>query len=159
SNHEPNTVFQTGNLEAEPRENREARLYPAIGSVIAKFRGANHPSMPPYVAFMKSRSHLAFGGYLGKQYHPFLADQAASLPVSTTVGVDAGGVTQADLFRLPQELTQERIRDRQSLVKEFDRLRRGLETTGSMDALDRYGQQAVGLLVGGRVQDAFDLSR
>ena len=37
--------------------------------------------MPPYVAFMQSRSHLAFAGYLGKQYDPFIANQAARLPV------------------------------------------------------------------------------
>src|SRR6185437_3593581 len=80
SNHEPNTVFQTGNLAAAPRVNPEGDKYPAIGSIVAKLRGANHPAMPPYVAFMKSRSHLAFGGYLGKAYDPFIADQAARLP-------------------------------------------------------------------------------
>ena len=35
SNHEPNTVFQTANLEAEPRTNPEAEKYPAIASIIA----------------------------------------------------------------------------------------------------------------------------
>src|SRR5207249_197563 len=39
SNHEPNTVMQTANLAAEPRENPEARSYPAIASLVAKFRG------------------------------------------------------------------------------------------------------------------------
>src|SRR5437763_15434228 len=66
SNHEPNTVFQTGNTEAAPRVNRQGHLYPAVGSVIAKVRGPNHPAMPPYVVFMKSRSHVAWAGYLGK---------------------------------------------------------------------------------------------
>ena len=47
--------------------NPEARSYPAIASLVAKHHGANHPAMPPYVAFMRSRSHLAFAGYLGKQ--------------------------------------------------------------------------------------------
>src|SRR5436190_12585199 len=60
SNHEPNMVFQTGNLEAEPRVNREAEHYPAIASIVAKTHGPNHPAMPPYVAFYRSRSHLAF---------------------------------------------------------------------------------------------------
>src|SRR3954463_10772762 len=80
SNHEPNTVMQTANLLAEPRENPEARSYPAIGSLVAKLRGANHPQVPAYVAFMRSRSHLAFGGLIGKQYDPFLANEAARLP-------------------------------------------------------------------------------
>ena len=40
SNHEPNKVFQTTNLEAEARTNPEAEKYPAIGSVVAKWHGA-----------------------------------------------------------------------------------------------------------------------
>src|SRR5436190_4394731 len=70
SNHEPNRVFQTGYLEAAPRVNRVGHLCPAIGSLVAKHHGANHPAMPPYVAFMRAPSHLAFAGYLGKRYDP-----------------------------------------------------------------------------------------
>src|SRR4051812_6629581 len=77
SNHEPNKVIQTANLEAEPRTNPGAERYPAIGSIVAKMHGPNHPTMPPYVAFMKSRSHVAFAGDLGKKYDPFIADQAS----------------------------------------------------------------------------------
>src|SRR6186713_71624 len=40
SNHEPNKVFQTGNLLAEGRTNPEAEKYPALASVIAKHHGA-----------------------------------------------------------------------------------------------------------------------
>jgi len=98
SNHEPNKVFQTANREAEPRTNPVAEMYPAIGSIVAKHHGPNHPGMPPYVAFMKSRSHLAFAGYLGKQYDPFIGDQAARLPIYTNVGVDTGQTTSADLL-------------------------------------------------------------
>ncbi len=159
SNHEPNMVFQTGNPEAAPRVNRNGRLYPAFGSVVARWRGPNHPGMPAYVAFMKSRSHLAFGGYLGKQYDPFIADQAATLPIYTNVGVDTGRTTSADLFRLPQGLSPERIAERRSLVREFDRLRSELDQSGAMGAMDRYGRQAVEMVVGRRAQEAFDLSR
>ena len=65
SNHEPNKVMQTANKLAEARLNPEAERYPSIASVVAKHHGPNDPAMPPYVAFMKSRSHIAFGGYLG----------------------------------------------------------------------------------------------
>jgi hypothetical protein len=159
SNHEPNQVFQTGNLEAAPRVNRLGPLYPAIGSVVAKHHGSNHPAMPPYVVFMKSRSHVAWGGYLGKQYDPFLGQQAARLPVYTDVGVDTGQVTQADLFRLPRGLDQGRIGERRSLLKDFDQLRGDLDRSGAMDAMERYGQQAVEMVVGRRAQQAFDLER
>jgi len=159
SNHEPNTVFQTGNLEAEARTNREARQYPAIASVIAKHRGPNYPGMPPYVAFQRSPSHIAYAGYLGKQYDPFMGNRAARLPVYDVVGKDTGAVSEADLFRLPLGLSQERIADRRGLMQELDQLRRGFDASGAADSLDRYTQQAIELLIGGRCQEAFDLSR
>ncbi len=159
SNHEPNMVFQTGNTEAAPRVNPRGRMYPAIGSIVAKVHGPNHPGMPPYIAFMKSRSHLAFGGYLGKKYDPFIADQAARLPIYTNVGVDTGRMTDADLFRLPLGISAERIRQRRALIHDFDQLRSDLDASGAMEAMDRYGQQAVELLLGRRAQAAFDLTK
>jgi len=159
SNHEPNMVFQTGNTEAAPRVNPRGRMYPAIGSVVAKLHGPNHPGMPPYVAFMKGRSHLAFGGYLGKQYDPFIADQATRLPIYTNVGMDTGRMTDADLFRLPLGLSQKRIYERRTLIKDFDALRNDLDASGVMETMDRYGQQAVEMVIGGRARQAFDLTQ
>jgi hypothetical protein len=159
SNHEPNMVFQTGYLDVEPRTNRQAGMYPAIGSVVAKFHGSNHPSMPAYVGFMKSRTHLGFAGALGKTYDPFIADQAAKLPIYTNVGVDTGRMTEAAAFRLAPGLTQERVADRRSLLKEFDSIRRDLDASGAMNVMDRYGEQAVEMLLGRRAQEAFDLER
>ena len=159
SGHSPNTVFQTGNLAAEPRTNREADQYPALASIIAKHHGANQPSMPPYAAFMKSRGHLPFAGYLGKQYDPFLCDQAAQLPIYTEVGVDTGTVNAGNLFEMPTGLSVDRIRSRRQLLTQFDQLRADLDLGGSMSALDAYQQQAVDMLVGRRARDAFDLSQ
>ncbi|HEX7448621.1 MAG TPA: DUF1501 domain-containing protein [Pirellulales bacterium] len=159
SNHEPNTVFQTGNIAAAPRVNPEGDKYPAIASVAAKLRGAKSPAVPPYVAFMRSRSHLAFGGYLGKRYDPFIAGQAARLPSYDYVGNDTGQTTGGDLFRLPGELNQQRLFERRSLLADFDRLRRDLDRDGSMEALETYHQQALEMVVGRRAQEAFDLSR
>jgi len=159
SNHEPNTVMQTANLLAEPRENPEARSYPAIGSLVAKLRGPNHPASPPYVAFMRSRSHLAYGGYLGKSYDPFLANEAARLPVYDLVGKDTGQLSGGRMFELPSDVPAVRMGNRQSLLQNFDRLRADIDRSGSMAALDKYGQQAVEMLTGGRVRDALDLSK
>jgi hypothetical protein len=92
SNHEPNQVFQTGNLDAEPRTNPEAEKYPAIASLVARQQAAANPAMPASVVLnMQSRSHVAWGGYLGKQFDPFLGNQAGKL------------------FQLPRELDQDRI--------------------------------------------------
>ncbi|HEY4308387.1 MAG TPA: DUF1501 domain-containing protein [Pirellulales bacterium] len=142
SNHEPNQVMQTGNSEAEPRLNREGHLYPAIGSLVARFRGPNDPALPPYVTLnMKDRDHLAWGGYLGKQYDPFVANNVG------------------ELFKLPGGLDQQRLGSRQELRGQLDRLRKNLDLSGSMLALDRFSQQAVDIVVGERAQTVFDLSR
>lgn len=159
SSHEPNMVFQTGNRAAAPRTNPKGHLFPAIGSVVAKMHGPNHPSMPPYAAFMRSRSHLAFAGYLGKQYDPFIANYATRLPVYTKVGVDTGQTSGADLLRIPAGLDAGRLTTRQSLVQQFDRLRKDLDQSGSMDALDSYQQKAVEMVLGRRAQRAMDIRK
>jgi hypothetical protein len=159
SNHEPNMVMQTANADAEPRLSRIAHLYPAIGSIVAKHHGPNHPAMPAYAAFMRSRSHLAFAGYLGRQYDPFMAQQAATLPIYDLVGNDTGTVSSASLFQMPEGVSFERIQERRTLMEGFDTIRSEIDANGSMSAMDRYGQQAVDMIVGRRAQSAFDLSR
>ncbi len=159
SNHEPNKVFQTGNVEAAPRVNPKGDMYPAIGSVVGKYHGAGRRGVPPYVAFMTSRSHVAFAGYLGKQYDPFIAGQATRLPSYTNVGVDTGRIGGGDLFSLPLGLSHDRIRRRRSLVKEFDRLRGDLDLDGSMAGQDAYSRQAVEMLTGPHAREAFDIMK
>lgn len=159
SNHEPNKVFQTGNLTAEGRTNPEAEKYPALASIVAKHHGPNHPAMPPYVAFMKSPTHLAFAGYLGKQYDPFIANRAVELPVYTNVGQDTGQRAGGEMFRFPTTLNSQRLHQRGELLAEFDRMRSGLDQGGSMEALGHYQRQAVEMLLGQRAQEAFDLTR
>jgi hypothetical protein len=159
SNHEPNMVMQTGNRGAEPRLSPLGDKWPAIGSVAAKFRGANQRGMPPYVAFQTSRSHVAYAGYLGKEHDPFIAQQAARLPIYSLVGENTGGVTGGDLFQLAAGLSPQRLHDRKALLADFDHIRRGLDQSGSMDALDTYQRQAVEMVTGRRAQEAFDLSQ
>jgi hypothetical protein len=159
SNHEPNRVIQSGNREAAPRVNPKGHFYPAIGSVVAKHHGPNHPAVPAYATFMKSRSHVAFAGYLGKQYDPFVLNQATRLPVYDLVGKDTGTTTDADLFRLPATLSAGRIDERRSLLQHFDRVRNELDASGSMAVMDRYSQQAADMLLGRRMQEALDLNR
>jgi hypothetical protein len=159
SNHEPNTVFQTGNPLAESRTNPEARKYPAIGSICAKHHGANRPGMPPYVAFRRSDTHLAFGGYLGKEYDPFIGNGAARLPLYNEVGVDSGRLTGADALTPLPGLSAQRVLRRRALREDVDRLRRLVDADENVAAADVYEQQAVEMLLGGRAREAFDLSR
>jgi hypothetical protein len=159
SSHQPNKVFQTGHLDAAPRVNPKAYTIPSIGSIVAKFHGANHTSMPPYAAFMKHDSHIGFSGYLGKRYDPFIANEAADLPIYDNVGVDTGKTTGARMFASPAGLTPLRLDKRHNLRQQFDRLRGDLDLSGSMQALDSYGRQAFDLITGDRVREAFDLTK
>ena len=157
SNHEPNTVFQTGNPLAESRTNPVARQYPAIASLCAKFRGSNHPEMPPYVAFRRSDTHLAFGGFLGKQYDPFIGNDATLLPAYDPVGKDTGKLAGGSLLKLPGGVTRERIQRRHSLRQTVDALRQHVDQNEEMAALDTIEQRAVEMILGGRAREAFDL--
>ena len=157
SNHEPNMVMQTGHREAAPRVNRKGDRFPSIGSVIARHRQADRTGVPPYVAFQKSRSHIGYAGYLGQQYDPFMGNLASELPIYDLVGNDTGRVSDAQVFQFASDLSFERIRNRRSLLADFDHLRRDLDASGAMESMDRYHQQAVETITGGHVQTAFDL--
>jgi len=159
SNHEPNMVMQTGHRESAPRINPRGDKYPAFGSIVAKHHGANQTGMPPYVAFQRSKSHIAYAGYLGQAYDPFIAERAAKLPIYDLVGKDTGGVGNAQMFQFARGLTIDRIKERRSILGQLDGLRRGLDQSGSMAAMDSFTQQAVEMISGQRVQAAFDLAR
>jgi hypothetical protein len=142
SNHEPNMVMQTANLDAEPRTNREAEKYPALASIIAKQRLEQIPEVPPYVVLnMKSRSHVAWGGYLGHAFDPFLGNDVEKL------------------FSFPKGLTADRLQSRKQLTSDLDRLRRDLDLSGSMEATNRFTHQAVSMVTGQRARQAFDISQ
>lgn len=158
SNHEPNRVFQTGNLEAEPRLNPIGHLYPAIGSIVSKYHGANQPDMPPYVSFHRSRNHVAFAGYLGMEYDPFPGNLATNLPIYNDVGKDSGRLTKANLFQAIKGLNAHEMKQRLTLSQELDQLRREIDNSGAMSAMDRYQQQAVELVLGGEARAAFNLN-
>lgn len=159
SSHQPNQVMQTANLLAAPRTNRKGDKYPAIASIVAKHHGPNDPSMPPYVAFMKHHSHIAWGGYLGKEYDPFIANDAANLPVYDLVGKDTGKMSGGKMFQLASGLSSERMKSRRDLMQQFDKLRSDIDQAGSMTALDSYSQQAYEMVLGQKVQHAFDLNQ
>lgn len=162
SGHSPSAVMQTGNRRARPLINPRGSLYPAIGSLVAKFKGANQPGMPPYVAFHRDPDHVAGGGYLGMQYDPLNGHRAAGLPDYAGFGRLIGyraEVDQAMHFTLPEGVSERRMRDRCDLYQSLDRLRGEIDQSGTMDALDHFQQQAVEMIVGSRAQAAFDISR
>ena len=159
SNHEPNMVFQTGHRAAAPRVNRNGDEYPAIGSIVAKHHGANQAGIPSYVAFQRSRSHIARGGYLGQAYDPFIAEGAAKLPIYDLVGNDTGRTSPGEMLQFARGLKIDRINQRRSILAQLDGMRRDLDQRGAMEAMDPITQQAIDMITGHRVQSAFDLEQ
>lgn len=142
SNHQPNQVMQTGNRAAAPRVNKEGKMIPSIGSIVAKHHGPNDPAMPPYVALnVKDRTHIAWGGWLGKSYDPFIGDNAAQA------------------FKLPAGLSMGRLESRQNLQRQMDGLRSSLDLSGEMEGYDFFQQKAFEMIAGSAAQAAFDVSK
>ena len=65
---------------------------------------------------------------------------------------------QVSLKLLP-DLKANRLDDRVGLLRQFDGIRRQADNTRMMDALDRYNQQALGILLSGKFGDAMDLEK
>jgi hypothetical protein len=107
---------------------------PSIGSVVSKLQGDLSNGAPPFVGYNGS-----YVGYLGAVHQPYRP--------------------QGGELRLNGSVTAERLRSRTDLLGSLDRLRRDMDHTGHMLALDAYSQQAVEMVTSGRVADALDLSK
>jgi uncharacterized protein (DUF1501 family) len=71
----------------------------------------------------------------------------------------ARGGEHSTSLSLIDGLSAERLSDRTRLLTSLDRIKRQIDSTGVMDAMDRFTQQAVGILTSGRFADAMDLSK
>ena len=143
-----------GNHDIKPIMHKDT-LNANLGSIYARIAGTNHPTsgMPTNVAlFPKSvvpesqPMQTGFGNFLsaglvGNAYAPYSPE-------------GKGVALQNMQLRIPRE----RLDDRNTLMKQFDKLKRDLDTSGSADALDRYKQQAIDMVLRGSA-DAFDLSK
>lgn len=142
SNHTPITM-QAGNpLARRTNDGRDGGGYPSMGSIAAMFRGPNHPDMPAFVGLAPSWvSDVYEAGDLGAQYAP------------------VKGLEVVGKFGLPEGVQFDRLSDRNTLRRSFDRLRRDLDQHATLEKLDRYNQQAFEMVLGGHVQQAFDTTR
>ncbi len=142
SNHTPIT-FQAGNPKAQRSETgRQGGGYPAMGAVAARFRGANQPGMPPWVALADSMVADIYGaGDLGQTYEPL------------------DGVRINGRFSLPKGIEVPRLQDRDHLRRELDRFRRSQDTSAGYQQQDRFTQEAFDLVLGGAAQRAFDVTQ
>ena len=93
---------------------------------------------------------MRFGrsGWLGKGYNPF-----------ETIKNADGKSFQVPNLTLLRGLTNDRMADRRTLLRDFDTVRRVVDTKGVADATDRFTRDAFELVTGDSARLAFDISR
>src|SRR5439155_22278112 len=114
--------------------------HPSMGSVAARFRGANDPALPAFVGLADPPLWLADvlgAGPLGGAWEP------------------VRGELMAGSLALPRGVNVARAEDRARLCQQFDRLRRDLDVGDTMARMDHYQRQALEIVLSGKAQQAF----
>ena len=119
--------------------------WPNFGSVAAKWLGPVDPAVPPFVGLAPRMLHPSYNdpgpGFLGAAHAAFTPHEQGLSDLT----IDDSG--------------RDRLNGRAELLTQFDNLRRQIDATGTMKALDSYQQQGVGILASAKLREALDLSR
>ena len=126
----------------------DENVHPSCGSIVSRQLGHTVPHLPAYV--MIPRMVPGTGpAYLGVAHKPF---ETQADPAQT-------GPFKVPNFELPSGITVERVGDRKGLLRSFDAVRREVDNSGQLDAVDRYQQKAWDVLSSAAAREAFDLDR
>lgn len=128
--------------------NPDENVMPSCGSIVSKQLGHLTPHLPAYVMIPRLLPG-AGAGYLGVAHKPFETQADPATP----------GPFRVPNFNLPAGVTLENIGERKQMLAGFDRIRRDLDNSGQMDALDRFHQRAWEILTSPAARDAFDLDK
>jgi hypothetical protein len=138
--------------------------WPTIGSVVARLKGTPRDVTPPFVDLMQGRPlvrNSARPGFLGPTYNPFRPDLSKMFARQLEPGMinelARRGADHGIKLTLVDGLTAEQLQDRTQLLAGLDTIRRDLDASGSMEALDRFTQQATNILTSGKFAAAMDL--
>jgi hypothetical protein len=107
---------------------------PSIGSVVSRLQGPTPSGAPPYIAY--NDGPIGYLGPIAKAYRPEGGD-----------------------LRLVGGMDSTRLESRTNLLGSLDRIRRDLDGSGQMQALDSFTQRAVSVVTSGTVADALDLQK
>jgi hypothetical protein len=120
--------------------------WPSIGSTISKLQGPTSPSIPPFVGLQPKMLAMTWAdpgqpGFVGVSHAAFKTMKDGR-----------------DNLRL-QGVSLERLGDRRQLLAGFDRFRREVDASGTMDGMDAFRRQAFGILTSSKLAEALDLQR
>ena len=141
SNHTPITM-QAGNpLARRTDDGKDGAGYPSMGSVAAKFRGANEVDLPAFVGLAPSwNADVYEAGHMGAEHAP------------------VKGLELAGKFKPATGVELDRLQDREGLRQRFDRLRSDLDRGDTFSRFDRFSRRAYEMVVSGKVEKAFNLN-
>lgn len=125
---------------------------PSVPSIVAKMREHIDQGLPNVITSSdgnrdKVDTYALGAAYLGPKYAPFAVDGDPSNPKFQIQNIALNSAIA------------ERLDDRMALLRGMDRLRRDLDASGSMGAMDQFNQKAISLLTSPQAREAFDLSR
>ncbi|MDX1948478.1 MAG: DUF1501 domain-containing protein [Pirellulaceae bacterium] len=129
-----------------------AGKFPFFGSIATKILGPRQVGMPasvavPYAMSIGLRPGYFGGNYLGPQENPF-----------ETEGDPNNDKWQVKNLSLTKDLTLDRLSDRRSLIEHFDHLRRDVDRSGTLAAMDKFDRAAYELVTGDKAREAFNIS-
>ncbi|MCA9036724.1 MAG: DUF1501 domain-containing protein, partial [Planctomycetaceae bacterium] len=137
---------------------------PAVGCVISKLKGRSDDPAPAFIDLMQGRPLVrrsARPGFLGPSVQPFRPDISKMFHRELEPGMKGElsrlGDEHSIRLTLDADLSVERVDDRTALLTSLDRMRRDVDASGIMEAMDSFTQQAVGILMSGQLARAMDL--
>ena len=130
----------------DPKQAKPSGGWPQFGSAAAKVLGGGRgTTSPSFVSLCYPCTHGPYNepgpGFLGPAANPFRPT----------------GPTRNDMVL--NGITLDRLADRRALLANVDNFRRAADSSGMMDGLDAYTEQAMGLLTSSKLADALDLSK
>jgi hypothetical protein len=120
--------------------------WPCIGSVLSKLEGATNKAIPPAFGLAPPMGHAPWAdngspGFLGPSHAPF----------------KPSGRGKDDMVL--NGVTLDRLTDRRTLLNSLDNFRRDVDSSGLMEGLDTFNEQAFGVLTSSKLAEALDLSK
>jgi len=132
--------------DPSPPAEGPGNMMPSCGSIVAKQLQHKNTRLPSYVMIPRIVPGTG-AAYLGTPCDPF----------ETTADPAKDGPFQIPLFKMPNGISLQRLQERRSLLDGFDGLRRDVDKSGLMEAMDTFQQQAWDIISSPKAREAFDL--
>ncbi|HXJ00485.1 MAG TPA: DUF1501 domain-containing protein [Micropepsaceae bacterium] len=133
-------------LTGRPVRNQPPGGWPSLGAVVSKLQGPINRSIPPFVGLSPKMGEMRWArsgdpGFLGLAHAPF----------------KPSGAGKDDMVL--NGVTLDRLADRRLLLASFDRLRRDIDSSGMLEGLDAFNEQAFGMLTSSKLLEALDIEK